>query len=183
MVLSEQTYHRVALKDSEGQWELHRGQLREKPGMSVAHNRLISRLGFVLQQQLDWGTYEIRVNLGRLRRGDETYDIPDLTVVPAAIVKELLETPGALEVYQRPMPLVVEVWSPSTGDYNVDEKMPEYQRRGDAEIWRLHPFERTLIAWRRRPDGSYEEATHREGVIKAVALPGVEVDLKALFGG
>jgi Uma2 family endonuclease len=44
-----------------------------------------------------------------------------------------------LELYVEPLPLVVEVWSPSTGQYDVDEKLPEYQRRGDLEIWRFHP--------------------------------------------
>ncbi len=30
MPVSEQTYRVVALEDPEGQWELHRGRLREK---------------------------------------------------------------------------------------------------------------------------------------------------------
>lgn len=30
-----------------------------------------------------------------------------------------------LEVYDTPLPLVVEVWSPSTGSYDVDAKVPE----------------------------------------------------------
>jgi Uma2 family endonuclease len=183
MVLSERTYHQVALEDPKGRWELHRGRLREKPPMSIGHGRLISRLHYLLQPQLDWDAYEIRQNHGRLRREEQTTYIPALVVIPAALSRALLEDPHALDLYTEPLPLVVEVWSPSTGGYDVDAKIPEYQRRGDAEIWRLHPFERTLMAWRRRPDGSYEAATHREGVLRAAALPGVEVDLKALFGG
>ena len=50
-----------------------------------------------------------------------------------------------LEVYDAPLPLVVEIWSPSTGEFDVTTKLLEYQRRGDLEIWRLHPYERTLI--------------------------------------
>lgn len=36
-LMIEETYRRFALGDSQGQWELYRGQLREKPGMSVEH--------------------------------------------------------------------------------------------------------------------------------------------------
>jgi Uma2 family endonuclease len=62
-------------------------------------------------------------------------------------------SPG-LEYYEQPLPLVVEVWSPSTGEYDIDSKLPEYQARGDKEIWRLHPYERTVRSWQRQPDGS-----------------------------
>jgi Uma2 family endonuclease len=76
---------------------------------------------------------------------------------------------------------VVEVWSPSTGGYDIDAKIPEYRRRGDLEIWRLHPFEKTLAAWRRQPDGSYTELILQGGTVQAVALPNVTIDLDALF--
>ena len=86
-----------------------------------------------------------------------------------------------LEVYEEALPLVVEVWSPSTGAYDVEVKLLEYQRRGDLEIWLIHPYERTLTAWIRQPDGAYAEAIYREGVVRPSALPGVEIDLVSLF--
>ena len=46
--------------------------------------------------------------------------------------------PHRLDVYRDQLPMVVEVWSPSTGDCNVDDKLPEYQRRGDLESWGIH---------------------------------------------
>ena len=36
-------------------------------------------------------------------------------------MRQRAERAGRLEVYDDPMPLVVEVWSPSTGDYDVDD--------------------------------------------------------------
>ena len=80
------------------------------------------------------------------------------------------------------MPLVVEVWSPSTGDYDVEEKLPEYQRRGDLEIWRLHPYDKTLIRWVQQPDGSYADSLLRGGSVQPAALPGVSIQLDSLFG-
>jgi len=76
---------------------------------------------------------------------------------------------------------VVEVWSPSTGDYDVDAKLPEYHRRGDQEIWRIHPYERMLTAWRRQPDGSYTETVYTGGVVHPLAFPVVAIDLDTLF--
>ena len=96
-------------------------------------------------------------------------------------VRRLHERPGTFEVFEDPVPLVVEVWSPSTGDYEIDDKLREYQLRGDMEIWRLHPYERTLWTWRRQPGGSYVETVVTSGAVEPAALPGVTIDLDALF--
>jgi Uma2 family endonuclease len=93
----------------------------------------------------------------------------------------LLEQPRALDAYAEPLPLVVEIWSPSTGDYDIAGKIPAYQQRGDAEIWFIHPEQRTLTAWRRNPDGDYDETVYRGGLVHPHSLPGVVVDLDALF--
>jgi len=101
-------------------------------------------------------------------------------VVPTVHSQEIRDRP-VLAIFSDPLPLVVEVWSPSTGDYDVDAKVPVYQQRGDLEIWRIHPYDRTLTAWRRQPDGSYSESLYRGGMITPVALPGVTIDLEMLF--
>ena len=49
--------------------------------------------------------------------------------------------------------------------YDIATKLQGYRERGDAEIWFIHPYERTLTAWRRQPDGSYAEETYRGGVV------------------
>ena len=181
MPLTRATYERVALDDPEGQWELHQGRLREKPSMSVGHNETMSELGFELRRQLDRAQFAVRINAGRARRADETYYIPDVFVIPIALTGPLRDRWDLLEVYDAPLPLVVEVWSPSTGAYDVDAKLPEYRKRGDLEIWRLHPRERTLHAWRRRPDGDYNEVVYHGGIVEPIALPGVRIDLDALW--
>jgi len=181
MPVTEQTFEHLALSNPDQRWELHRGQPREKPAMSTRHNRAIHRLDVQLIQQLDLDRFEVRVNSARARRGEETYYIPDLTVVPIEFVTALPDRPDALEVYDRPLPLVVEVWSPSTGDYDIESKLPEYQRRGDHEIWRLHPFDLLLTVWRRQPDGTYADTIHAGGRVDVLSLPGVTIDLDALF--
>ena len=178
-LISEETYLRFVLSGVEGSWELHDGRLVEKPAMTFRHGQIPMLLGHFLLSQLDRAQFQVVSEL-RVRRSSATVFVPDLMVVPAAYSEEIRDRP-VLAIFSDPLPLVVEVWSPSTGDYDVDAKLPVYQQRGDLEIWLIHPYERTLTAWRRQPDGSYQETIHREGVVKPAALPGVAIDLGALF--
>lgn len=180
MPISEAAYRKLALEEVDEQWELHCGVPRRKPGMTAEHNRTAVRLTVELSQQLDRREFDVRCNAGRVRASPQSYYIPDVAVIPIALVQPQLGT-RALEVYETPLPLVVEIWSPSTGDYDIREKLVEYQRRGDLEIWRIHPFEVTLTAWRRQPDGSYAETTYSTGVVQPVSLPGVTIDFDRLF--
>jgi Uma2 family endonuclease len=180
MPVSEKTFRQLALEDPSGHWELYCGLLRQKPSMSAEHNRAAMYLAGQLIQQLDRHEFEVRVNMGHVHHTSGSYYIPDVLVIPADVVRPL-RGQHVLEAYDRPLPLVVEVWSPSTGDYDVETKLLEYQRRGDQEIWRLHPFDRTLTAWRRQPDGSYLETRLAGGAVRPAALPGVTIDLDALF--
>ncbi len=181
MPVTEQTYRAIALEDPEGQWELHRGRLREKPQMTWRHNDGSLELGFQLRAQLNRDTFRVRVNSARVHRQDETYYIPDVFVVPTAYGDSIRDRSDVLEAYERPLPLVIEIWSPSTGDYDVDTKFAEYQRRGDLEFWRLHPFERTLTRWIRRDDGTYAESVVTSGTVSPQFLPDVGIDFDALF--
>jgi Uma2 family endonuclease len=179
--MSEQEYEAFVLSGVEGRYELHDGVLVEKPGMSWRHSALASLLGFLLQSQLDLDDYRVFYD-SRVRRPTATIFIPDVMVVPTAYGANLIDDPG-LAIFSDPLPLVVEVWSPSTGDYDTAAKIPVYRQRGDAEIWRIHPIERTLTRWVRDGDGAYVAATQHGGVVALSALSSVSVDLDRLFAG
>lgn len=178
--MSEQAYLGFVLSGVEGAWELHDGRLVEKPGMSWDHGRMVTRLISSFDQQLDPAEFVVFTEL-RVRRPAATIFLPDIMVVPISYGEPFRGRPGTLAIFSDPLPLVVEVWSRSTGDYDVDTKLPVYQQRGDHEIWRIHPYEPTLTSWQRQPDGSYRETIHREGPIVPVALPEVTIDLDTLF--
>ena len=180
-LVSEETYRRLALQDPRVPWELHRGRLREKPEMTFAHSQLWFRLGIELDRQLDPKEFVVGVNGGRVRRSAANFYILDVFVPPMELTGPLRNRSDVLEVYEEPLPLVVEVWSPSTGDYDVNEKLVEYQNRGDREIWLLHPYDRMLTTWQRQPDGSYARTVHHGGLVRPAHLPGVVIDLDALF--
>jgi Uma2 family endonuclease len=180
MPVTEKTYEQVALEDPEGQWELVCGRLRSKPGMTQEHNDVAGLLMFFLQQQLPLDQFRVRMTSTRTRLpGGDNY-IPDVVVFPTALMESLKGT-RSLESYDAPLPLVVEVWSPSTGGYDVTDKLAGYKARGDAEIWLIHPYEGTLVAWVRKTDGSYAETRYAGGEVRPAALPGVVIQLQSLF--
>jgi Uma2 family endonuclease len=186
MALTQQTdleyraYAVLALENPERRWELYGGRLREKPSMTARHNRNQRRLDRQLNLQLDDREFEVSANSARLRAPNGAVFIPDVAVVPTGLVDRIDRSPE-LETYDEPVPFVAEVWSPSTGDYDVNTKFEEYRARGDQEIWRIHPYERTVTAWRRQADGSYEESFHTGGSLALWALPGVTIDLDVLL--
>jgi Uma2 family endonuclease len=182
MPISEETYERVALEDSDGKWELHCGRLRSKPGMTARHNYIGDRLAFRLQQQLPLDQYRVSGDRAHVRISETRTYIPDVAVIPIPLVERMeREQPTQLEVHREPLPLVVEVWSPSTGTEDLTEKLPGYQQRGDAEIWLLRAQERTLRAYVRQPDGTYIEHVYHGGLVRPAALPNVAIDLDELF--
>ena len=180
--ITEAEYRKLALED-DTKWELWDGVPREKPFMSIKHNRTASLLGHVLWGRLDWEHYEVRVNAPFARLSPRTYFVPDVAVIPTGYTTGANGDPSALDAYADPLPLVVEVWSPSTGNYDVGAKLRAYQERDDEEIWSIHPFDRTLTAWRRQPDGTYTVTVYHGGTVEIASLPGVAIDLDELVAG
>ena len=180
MPVTEQTFEQLALEDDDTTWEMVCGKLREKPGMTQEHNSAMALLAFYLQQQLDVAQYRVRANAGYARRHEQSYFGPDVMVVPTALTLATHGT-GGLEVYDAALPFVAEVWSPSTGSYDVDTKFPEYRLRGDLEIWRVQPYEKTVTAWRKQADGSYTERIYASGLVPVESLQGVTIELEKLF--
>ena len=181
--ISEPEYRELALNESDRLWELWDGVPREKPLMSMKHEDVASYLGAALIVQLDRRLYRVNINGGRARLSPRSYYIPDVVVIPAAYKLPFEDDPRAFNAFAEPLPLVVEIWSPSTGHYDVSTKLQGYRERGDSEIWFIHPYERTLTAWRRQPDGSYAEEIYRGGVVPVASLPGVVIDFDALLDG
>jgi Uma2 family endonuclease len=180
MRVTEEKFKRISLAEP-NQWELHAGRPRRKPPMTFAHNEVAWMIGVALWDQLGVEAFVIRVDAGLVRRSESTYYIPDIMVIPRSEARRLFPDPNTWEVYPDPLPLVIEIWSPSTGRYDVTEKLGEYQRRGDQEIWFIHPIERTLTAWWRQSDGGYVEQIYRGGTVEPASLSNVRINLDDIF--
>ena len=181
MPITEERYIQLALEAPEGHWELVDGCPRRKPIMTWEHNQIGRELALQLRMQLDRREWVAIHDSGKVRRNARNYFQPDVCVAPMAMARRLFARPGIFEAYPEPLPLVVEVWSPSTGDYDLTDKLAEYQVRGDEDIWLIHPYEHWLTAWRRQSDGSYTEATYHGGIVEPATLPNVRIDLDDLL--
>ncbi len=120
----------------------------------------------------------MRIGDAQVRGGPDTILIPDVLVVPAAPGPRDV---GGLLVYEEPLPLVIEVWTPARDGYDVDAKIPVYRERDDLEIWLLHPRERSLTTWVRQVAGSYVETIYQVGGEMPAALRGVQLHRKTRF--
>lgn len=182
MAVSLATYHRLVQEDPEGRWEYWQGRPRRKIGMTAEHEHLGSRLARLIIAQSNADDFEVRMQGAKLRASSGHYFIPDVSVLrQSQVLLKLDQRSTDLEIYDEPVPFVAEVWSPSTGEYDVDAKFPEYQWRGDEEIWRVHPHELAVTIWVRQPDGSYAERVVREGAVTLSSVPDITIDLERLF--
>jgi Uma2 family endonuclease len=181
MRITEAEFRRLALQEPDAKWELFDGEPRRKPCMTWEHNHLALYLAASLIAQLDVREYQVRSESGHVQRPTGRFFIPDVFVVPMAQAPRDRGRPGILEEHTEPLPLVVEVWSTSTGRYDVLTKLATYRERGDLEIWFVHPYDRTITIWRRQPDGTYTEITVQGGRVQPSTLPNVTIDFDALF--
>ncbi len=181
--ISEHEYREFAFNDPDRNWELWDGVLVEKPLMSMLHEDVATYLGVALANQLDRNVFRVNVNGGRTRYTARNFYIPDVVVIPAELKRPFEGDPRSFNAFSEPLPFVAEVWSRSTGDYDMAAKLPLYRERGDLEIWYIHPYDRTLTAWRKQSDDSYTEDLYTGGIVPVLSLPGVAIDLDALLDG
>lgn len=180
MPIDLETYRLVTLEDPESNWQLICRRLKRKPERTEMHRRIIADLQTRLQTSLTRGA-DVYVDGLYLLAGSEHRLIPDVAVLSADILGKGGEPIGGKPAIEEPVALVVELWSPEIDGHDFDTKIWQYQARGDREIWSIHPLERTLTACLRHADGSYTEEVFRSGIVRPVALPGVNIDLDELF--
>jgi hypothetical protein len=107
--------------------------------MTASHNQAGIDLAFAIMQQLDRSEYTVRVDSARAKRSHETYDIPDVLVVPTRLVAPQLGRTDTLEVYEEPLPLVAEIRSPTQENGSYTETIS----RGG--VVRLHALPYVII--------------------------------------
>jgi Uma2 family endonuclease len=181
MRMTEAEFRRLAVEEPDAKWELFDGEPRRKPCMTWEHDDIAFYLGVALANQLDPRVHRVRSEAGHVRRPTGRFFIPDVFVVPMAQAPRDRGRPDILEEHTESLPLVVEVWSMSTGRYDVRTKLATYRERGDLEIWFVHPYDRTITIWRRQPDSTYDQTMVQGGQIQPAFLPNVTVDFDALF--
>jgi Uma2 family endonuclease len=161
-------YHRL----TEGQpTELLRGTIIEKMSKSPAHQFFIDRLRKILAEQI---SPEFLVRTEGPISTEDSEPEPDVTVVR-----------GPLEKYRHAhattAEMVVEI---AVSSLEIDRvKAQIYAEAGVTEYWIVCPDEKQVEVYRQPGVAGYAERTIAAppATIECAALPGVRVDLTALF--
>jgi len=81
--------------------------------------------------------------------------------------------------------LIVEVFSPSTGKRDMNEKFFLYEKSGVSEYWVVYPNDKAVTVFLLK-DGKYNKGTTYDLIIGAKKVPvktlkGLVIDLEELF--
>ena len=166
------------LPDDGKRYELIDGRLVELPSPTRRHMELARRLFRVLDGFADAG------DLGRAYFAPiDVYITPTRVVQPDLlfIAKDRFGIYGPDKIEGAP-DLVVEIHSPSTGERDRTEKAALYAAAGVREHWRCDPDARTF-AIDALGAGGYETVAAAGHLVPSVVLPGLVVDVQALFEG
>ena len=165
--LSVEDYHRLG----ELPVELLRGTLIEKMPKSPLHRKLVRRLVRALETQIQPG---LEVWKEDPLTFAESEPEPDVAVVKRSPDEYAKAHPGTAE-------LVIEV---AMSSLEVDRvKALIYAEAGVQEYWIVCPEEKLAEVYRQPGAKGYAERTvlAAPAILESAALPGVRVDLAALF--
>jgi Uma2 family endonuclease len=169
--------------------ELIRGALHVMPRPALRHARASTRLTGKLTNPFDLGEGGpggwILLDEPELHFPDPTEPgaidvlVPDLAGWRRDRVPEL---PDAAFTTIAP-DWICEVLSPSTKDFDRDEKMPVYAREGVQWAWLIDPIAKTLEIYVLAADGRWGEPVIFRGadVVRAVPFDAIELGLSTLW--
>ncbi len=166
------------LPDDGKRYEILDGRLIELTSPSVAHQRVLRRLlrwldHFVTEHDLG----EVFSAPLDVRLAPHNIVQPDLVFVSYASFGVVQDRPieGAPD-------LLVEILSPSTRERDQGQKLEIYARHGVREYWTVDTDNQTLTVFA-LVDHGYEAVTQDDGIARSAVLPGLTIDLAALFAG
>jgi Uma2 family endonuclease len=162
------------LPDHAGKQELLAGELITLPPAKRRQHRVSQRLFLMLHAATErilpqeHSNGEVHRNMSyRVARKPDSWLIPDVSLTHP-------NQPGE-DYYQGAPLLAVEVVSPSNTADQIAGKVKVYLANGCREVWVLYP--NLLMAWIYREGSGIPVA----GNLTSDLLPGVSIDLKALF--
>jgi Uma2 family endonuclease len=135
--------------------EFYDGEMFAMAGAGLSHNRIVADTQFALQAQLGDNPCEVLPSDMRIRIGSAArYAYPDLTIVCGE--PELLD--NRQDILLNPT-VIVEVLSPSTGDFDRGFKFVAYTAIPSLRQYVLIATNRASIeVFTRQPDGLWSQA-------------------------
>jgi len=162
-------------RQQEGKHEYFDGEVFAMAGGSYRHNRLIMKVGFVLEPTLAARGCTVVASDQRVRADHRRYVYPDLAVVcgaPAIEHDDVLTNPTIL----------VEVLSPTTEQYDRGLKWNSYQALPSLTDYILVSQDRAYIEHFARIDNRWIYASANAGD-RVKLTNGITLDVDAIFAG
>ncbi len=152
--------------------------VREPPGPSRVHQELVGELYLQVRAALEGKpcrAYVAPFDV-RLPKSGDSDDLIDTVLQPDVLIVCDLRKLDARGMCGSP-DWVAEILSPSTARYDQVLKLRAYERAGVAEVWLIHPIDRTLTIYRLEA-GRYERPDIRalQGTTMLTAVPAVTID-------
>jgi Uma2 family endonuclease len=161
----------AAEEKSEMRNEYVEGWVRAMSGASVRHNQVKFNCGYHLMRQLRGKRcrpFDSDMKLRLRRQGRTRFYYPDLQVI--------CESNAPTEQFQDLPVLIIEVLSPSTRQYDLDEKLNAYLHIATLQYYIiLEQHMPCAIVLRRTPQGFLRELY--EGVEATIELPSLDCTL------
>ena len=165
-------------KEREGdRHELFDGELIVTPSPVPDHERLTIRLAFQFGDAVWAGLGEVFTAPIDVKFRPGIVAVPDLVFVS----RERLGIVGRTAINGAP-DLIVEILSPSTHRRDLGQKKALYERFGVREYWVVDPRARSVAVFVLRA-GRYKPLPIAGGVVRSTVVPGLAVDVAALFHG
>jgi Uma2 family endonuclease len=167
----------LKLPEAEGIEEVVNGEIRKMPPNKILHADTVENLADLLKASVDRNKIQVRVSTFGLVTGRDplTTRVPDVAVfVRSQVVEQDAYIHSAPE-------LIVEVLSPANTRAERAEKLQDYESLGVPEVWVISPEARTVEVLSLKDGRLRTTALLRDGQIKPVHLPGVSVDVAAIW--
>jgi len=165
------------MPEVEGREEVVNGEIRLMPPTKVPHALIVAKLLSALFRQLDDTQYDILSGSFGIviRKSPITCRIPDVAVFEKST--EIIEN----GYFHSPPQLAVEVLSPSETRRIKEEKLRDYESIRFPEVWIISPEAETVEVLLLQEDRLRRTAILHDGVLSPQALPGLKIDVSAIW--
>jgi Uma2 family endonuclease len=153
------------------------GEIIVMPPAKLRHARITRNLFTALLSQLDGTRFDVLTGSFGLviRKQPLTCRDPDIAVFDLATA---VEENG---YYHSAPQLVVEVLSPSETRLRNERKLRDYESIGTPEVWVVNPPDRSVEILQLHDGRLRTIDTFRDGLLKPIALPNVQVDIARIW--
>ena len=124
-----------------------------------------------------YAPFDVRLPLNGETADDKIYTVvqPDICVVCDLSKIDKRGCLGAPD-------LIVEIQSPATAKYDLNEKFNLYEKSGVSEYWVVFPYDETIQVFLLQPDGKYDKGTlYENGNVPVGIFGGEEIELESIF--